>query len=246
MNLSWLLPEAKGIPVLMYHRVWPGAEDDLAISPERLRQQWEYLKQVGYHSLSLPVYLDIVTGKGAAPAKSVLITFDDGYRNNLLYAYPLLKEIGLQATFFIIGNMLDEIAAIETDAITQKMSVEELRSLDTGTVQLAMHGYAHKDLGKINAAEMSAEINSAVKAFEESRLSYHKVWAFAYGARPAAMSELKKLMRSADIKAAFRIGNKVSRVPTTDIYELKRIDIKGTDTMEEFKIKLRKGRLKPF
>jgi hypothetical protein len=48
------------------------------------------------------------------------------------------------------------------------------------------------------------------------------------------------------IEAAFRIGNKPQRSPATDLYELKRIDIRGGDSLEEFKIKLRKGKLKPF
>jgi hypothetical protein len=58
--------------------------------------------------------------------------------------------------------------------------------------------------------------------------------------------QLKRIMAEMGIKAAFRIGNKVSEVPAPDMYELKRIDIKGTDTVADFKIKIKKGKLKPF
>ena len=53
-------------------------------------------------------------------------------------------------------------------------------------------------------------------------------------------------MKENNIDAAFRIGNQVCRIPAPDIYEIRRIDIKGTDTMDDFRIKLRKGKLKPF
>ena len=109
-----------------------------------------------------------------------------------------------------------------------------------------MHGYDHKDFSKISSAEMHTEFDNAMNAFDNSKLTYHKVWAYAYGARPGDMAGMKKLMREAGINAAFRIGNKVSKVPADDMYEIKRIDIKGTDTIETFKVKLRKGRLKPF
>lgn len=245
MNWSWLIPAGKGIPVLMYHRVWPNVNDALTISPEKLRQQWDYLKNEGYSTLSLTDYLEIVSGKKALAGKAVLITFDDGYRNNLQYVYPLLKEFGWKATFFIIGSLLERRDDAKAEA-EQKMTLSELLQLDPAIVQLAMHGYEHEDFSKIGAAAMHTVFNNAVKAFDNSKLPYHKVWAYAYGARPDDMTGMKKLMQDAGIIAAFRIGNKVSKVPADNMFEIKRIDIKGTDTQDEFSIKLRKGKLKPF
>ena len=127
MNWSWLIPAGKGIPVLMYHRVWPNVNDALTISPEKLWEQWEYLKREGYNTLSLAEYLDIISGKKAITGKAVLLTFDDGYRNNLQYVYPLLKELGWKATFFIIGKTLDGRDDAQAEA-EQKMTLTELRS----------------------------------------------------------------------------------------------------------------------
>ena len=62
----------------------------------------------------------------------------------------------------------------------------------------------------------------------------------------STQSRLKEWMKENNIDAAFRIGNQVCQIPAPDIYEIRRIDIKGTDTMDDFRIKLRKGKLKPF
>ncbi len=247
MNLSWLLPSGKGIPVLMYHKVWPGISDSLTINPEDLRTQWEYLRTEGYQPLSLPDYLDIVTGKKLVSGKPLLLTFDDGYLNNLTYVYPLLLEFGWSATFFIITGMLDGTMSNDSGGPAQMMSAEDLRQLDPAVVQLAMHGYLHENMSKITNAEILDALHQSIRAFTNSGLQWHKVLAYPYGARPVGdFSSVKKAISVMGISAAFRIGNKVSEVPATDLYELKRIDIKGTDSLADFRVKLKKGKLKPF
>ena len=99
-------------------------------------------------------------------------------------------------------------------------------------------------MSQISSAQSQSALQSAMEVFDDSGLTWHKVLAYPYGARPAA--EMKVIMSGMGIKAAFRIGNKVSEVPAPDMFEIKRIDIKGTDTQADFRIKLRKGKLKPF
>src|SRR5690606_22968071 len=92
MNFHWLLPAQNGIPILMYHRIWPGLRDRITQTPEQLEEQWNFLKEQGYNTLSLDEYLNIAKGLKKNKGKHILITFDDGYYNNLTYAYPLLKK----------------------------------------------------------------------------------------------------------------------------------------------------------
>lgn len=233
----------------MYHRVWPGMADSLTITPEKLEEQWNWLKAQGYSTLSLQQYLDIATGRQTTyPGKSLLITFDDGYLNNLTYAYPLLQKLGWQATFFIIGGTLDG-SYPKSEGVDEKMSIDDLKTLDPATVQLAMHGYQHKDIRSLDAFELVQEFANMCDVFEDCGIPYVRTFAYPYGSRPKNkkhFDEIRFLMNELAIESAFRIGNQVSKVPAPDIHEIKRIDICGTDTLEEFKIKLRKGKLKPF
>ncbi len=249
MDLSWLLPEGKGVPVLMYHKVWPGICDNLTVTPEMLREHWEYLKKAGFHTLSLQDYLAIASGAKSKPDKAILITFDDGYVNNLTYAYPLLQELGWQATFFIIGATLNNTYPDMGPGPDLKMTQEDLRKLDPAVVQLAMHGYHHLNMGVVSINDAVQELQEATAAFKRAGIPYNMVWAYAYGGRPGSSHQLallKQRMKEMGITAAFRIGNRVSRVPALDLYELTRVDIKGTDTLKELGIKLRKGKMKPF
>ncbi|MBS1689939.1 MAG: polysaccharide deacetylase family protein [Bacteroidetes bacterium] len=245
--LHWLLPSIKGIPVLMYHRVWPGTNDGLTISPEKLKQQWQYLKNEGCSTLSLSQFVDIVKNKLPYPKKSILLTFDDGYRNNLQYVYPLLKELNWSAAFFIIADTLTQTK--DEPEINRKMNLQELKSLDPSIVQLALHGLHHEHFSRLTNEQIQEVLEQSIQAFEMSSLPFHKVLAYPYGDRPKnkkQFDELKSWMKTNGIEAAFRIGNKVVKIPAPDVYEIKRIDIKGTDTMDQFRIKLKKGKLKPF
>lgn len=233
----------------MYHKVSPGIEDNLTIDPYKLAAQWQWLQQEGYSTLSLPQYIDIASGKRQTyPEKAILITFDDGYLNNQLYAYPLLQKLGWQATFFIIADVVEGTREPEHTIQDVKMTTDQLRMLDPATVQLALHGYRHEHFGHLPVDEIVQVLSTSIAIFDKSGLPYHKALAYPYGARPKGemLMQLKKEMAAMGITAAFRIGNQVSKVPSPDIYEIKRIDICGTDTLEQFKIKLRKGKLKPF
>lgn len=249
MRLHWLLPDIKGIPVLMYHRVWPGQQDGLTLTPEQLREQWAWLKQQGYRALSMQEFLQAASGKMPCPDKAVLLTFDDGYQNNLTYVYPLLKELDWCATIFVIAHTLNSTAPVEAEAINQKLSVDELKSMSPKHVQLGLHGYAHENFSRHTAPELARIMQQSLQAFREAGIPFEPVLAYPYGARPkeaAVMNAMKKDFAAQGIAAAFRIGNKPQRIPAGDLYELKRIDIRGEDSLEDFRIKLRKGKLKPF
>jgi peptidoglycan/xylan/chitin deacetylase (PgdA/CDA1 family) len=248
MNLSFLLPVQSGVPVLMYHCVWPGRSDSLTIDPEVLATQWHYLQQEGYRTLSMQAFLECQQ-RGQFPPKSLLITFDDGYRNNLTYVYPLLQQLGWQATFFIIGETLQQDPPKTGNPVLDKMSLAELKTLDPAVVQLGIHGYAHKHFGEHALRTIREEIGLAVAAFEASGLDFCKVFAYPYGARPKNKQTLRAMyacLEDYGITAAFRIGNSVCRFPVKAPYEIRRIDIRGTDSLREFAQKLKKGKLHPF
>ena len=231
----------------MYHRVWPDTNDGLTISPRKLKEQWLYLKNEGYNTLSLSQFSDIIKNKLPYSEKSILLTFDDGYYNNLQYVYPLLKELNWTATFFIIADTLSKTE--DEPAINRKMNLQELKSLDPAIVQFGLHGFHHEHFSQLTNEQVQKVLEQSIHAFEMNSLPFHKVLAYPYGDRPKdkkQFDELKNWMKANGIEAAFRIGNKVAKIPVKDVYEIKRIDIKGTDTMDQFQIKLRKGKLKPF
>jgi peptidoglycan/xylan/chitin deacetylase (PgdA/CDA1 family) len=247
MQLHWLLPDVKGIPVLMYHRIWPNQRDGLTITPEDLRAQWTYLRDEGFECLTMERFLKVARGVERIPKKAFLLTFDDGYKNNLTYVHPLLREFGWEATIFIIAGTLTGAYPLG-EGIDEKLSVDELKQMAGNHFCLGLHGYCHENFKEKPLKEIREAMQQSIAAFERAGIPYAKVLAYPYGARPKGddADRLRKRLSAMEIKAAFRIGNKPQKLPAANMHELHRIDIRGEDTLDAFKIKLRKGKLKPF
>ena len=90
----------KSVPVLCYHKVsYSGG-----ITPDKFREHLKYLKDNGYEAISARRLTDFMRGDTEIPAKSVVLTFDDCFICNWVYAIPLLEEFGFRGVFFCITN----------------------------------------------------------------------------------------------------------------------------------------------
>lgn len=97
---------AQGIPVLMYHHVSP-SPGLVTVSPETFHTQMAWLARHNYRSIGTNDLAAFLAGK-PLPEKSVMITFDDGYLDNYLYAHPVLQAFGLKAVLFVITGWLGQ------------------------------------------------------------------------------------------------------------------------------------------
>ncbi len=90
--------------ILLYHRVTAVPRDPqlLCVHPQRFRAQMELLRNA-FIPLPLPEMVRLAK-RGLLPRRSVAVTFDDGYHDNLHEALPALTEFGIPATFFVAGN----------------------------------------------------------------------------------------------------------------------------------------------
>lgn len=100
---------ARCVPVLMYHHVTP-AGGDINVTPDHFRDQLSWLKRHGYRALTCDEFARHLSGD-PAPARSVLITFDDGYLDNYVHAWPLLREFGFHAVIFLVTSWVGEGSA---------------------------------------------------------------------------------------------------------------------------------------
>lgn len=147
-----MLPPAPppGIPVLCYHDLQPVAKNDMTNTPANFEAHLKWLKARGYTTLSLDELVAIMKRKKAAPPKSVVITFDDGYEGVYRYAYPLLKKYGDRATLFLVtGVMGDERPPMP------HLTWPQIEEMDrSGTIVAEVHAYRmHIKLGELLAHE---------------------------------------------------------------------------------------------
>ncbi|MBC7396010.1 MAG: polysaccharide deacetylase family protein [Bdellovibrionales bacterium] len=255
MNLFWahLLPERRGIPVLMYHKVEECSSDSLTVSVAAFKSQLAWLKDKGYSTISAQTFVEFLNGRkkrAELPRQPVLITFDDGYDSTLIHAAPAMNALGFQAILFATSSYIETGKSDRT----HYMSVEELKIWQEQGHEIALHSHAHPNYRQIANTEIMEDLRENQAWFKAKGIQILPVLAYPYGARPqerARNADLKASLKKSGLVAAFRIGN---RIPTwasfeknsLDAYEVPRIDIRGDDTLASFAIKLKKGRLRPF
>ena len=98
--------EGVRLPVLMYHSILKdGArQGKYVVSPAVLEADLDALQSRGYETVTVADLIAYVREGAPLPEKPVMITFDDGYYNNYVYAYPLLRERAMRAVVSVIGS----------------------------------------------------------------------------------------------------------------------------------------------
>ena len=247
--MDFLLKEQDGVKVLLYHHVYPGTTDAMTVTPEMLEIHFQYLKENGYTTIPVSALIKAINKAEVLPEKTVVITFDGGYKNEIEFVEPLLKKYGFTACIFLIAQKTKLGISSEENGKYSYLGIESVINADPDLFEFGLHGYDHQSFEKLSVEEMRHDLIKSQEFFASINLNIIPVFAYPYGARPAnsrKLDSMKNIFRELGIFAAFRIGNRAINFPVSDSYELTRIDIKGSDDLKKFKIKLRKGKLKPF
>lgn len=124
------------LSVLMYHHVLD-ENGAISISKNDFAAQMKMLANAGYHSASPDELLAYKKGLTNLPKKSVLITFDDGWRDNYFYAYPILKKYGLRATIFLVTGWIEKASEQKANFIpAQHEKAKQIAPQNPGAVFL--------------------------------------------------------------------------------------------------------------
>lgn len=141
----------------MYHYISAPPEDadeyreDLSVTPENFRAQMQYLAENGFTPIDLYTLSLAVAAKQSLPARPVVITFDDGYVDHYQHAFPILREFGFTATFFIITEYVD---AGNPQHLTWPM-IEEMAAAG---MRIESHSKTHPDLRDATKEELVWQI----------------------------------------------------------------------------------------
>jgi peptidoglycan/xylan/chitin deacetylase (PgdA/CDA1 family) len=144
------------VPILMYHRVGrlPAVGDrypGLTVQPGVFDAQMEWLAHHGFHAISEQQLFDALEWSMPLPSRPVLITFDDGYKDVLWHAEPILHRLQMPATAFVIT---DRISGRDPSFLTWN----DLRDLERDGFTIGSHTVHHLDLTTLSPAEAWLEL----------------------------------------------------------------------------------------
>ena len=194
--------------ILMYHRVTEPitgvVEPAWNVTPEQLRSQLSGLLVRGFRPWPLGKLLAYRKKHGAVPPKSFVVTFDDGYANNLLKALPVLAELQVPATIFLATHYLDSTRPFPFDdwlaTGTPQVPPESWRPLTTpeceqllasGWIELGAHTHRHElYLGR--ADEFREDLGQCLEVLERKFGITQPTFALPYGAGDNAMLEVAR------------------------------------------------------
>lgn len=231
-----------GIPILMYHGFAEpgGSASRFVVAIDRFAQQMAWLKRHNYNVLTLEEYVQYRRHHSLPPARSVVVTIDDGYAEIRSLAYPVLRRNDLPATVFLVSERIGGVNDwTDQDELKERriLAWDEIEEMAGKGIQFGAHTRTHAVLTQVSSEEAKEEIAGS-KADLESRLQ-SPVTTFAYPHGEYDTS-VQHLVEQANFQGACGIeaGLNTSSTPLT---ALRRIEIEGGFSLFSFLFLLRFG-----
>lgn len=197
-----------------------------------------YLRENNWQVIDLATLLRALREPNCLPQRSVLLTFDDGYRSTLEVALPLLLQFGYPAVVFVptdhVGMGSHSFDANSHEPDEPLCNWDELRELERCGVSVQSHGATHRALSELTLAEQEAEMVRSKAALEAELRKLVEMFSYPYGDNGANPQEVGNALERAGYKAACLYDGFLASLPITDPNSLSRLFIgRGSDLQAE-------------
>ncbi|MBI2263309.1 polysaccharide deacetylase family protein [Candidatus Berkelbacteria bacterium] len=207
-------------PILMYHyiRDYQNLDDkigvNLSVSPANLEKQLQELQKENYQTINFIA----LKNPESLPAKPIILTFDDGYRDAYATAFPLLKKYGFKATFYVVSGFVGR-----NDYLTK----EEILKMAGAGMNIGSHTISHPDLTKLTPEKARKEILESKARTKEWGI---EALDFAY---PAGKynEEVTKMVKEAGYQSAVTTQPGTAK-DTNDFFQLPRVRMENETNLK--------------
>lgn len=234
---SVLRTPGAGARILMYHSVGGKPSDHalaIRVPAVNFEAQTREISSRGYKTVSVSDLIKL--GENQASGKYIAITFDDGYKDNFLSAAPILKDLKMTATFFVtVSYVQNEVKKRWSGGEGREfMSWDDVKNLTDMGFEVGSHMVHHTDIAALNETDIRYEFEHSRDAISNRTGRPVRVFSYPYG-------KVSEKMVIAAKKAGY-IGGcssfKGINGPYTDHFILRRTEIDGYDTINDFRRKL--------
>ncbi len=216
------------VPILMYHYISAPPPDadvyrrDLSVAPDRFESHLQYLRQAGYEVVTLDDLLYALTQGRPLPPRPVILTFDDGYEDNYLNAFPLLQKYGMTGHFFIITDFVNAGRA-------GYMTWQQIEDMAAAGQRFGSHSRDHPDLRGKPLDYLIWQALGSMEAIQE-HLGSHPRWvSYPSGGYDQRTIDI---FRSAHYWGGLSTHQGATHTLDT-IFELRRVRVRGAYTAQD-------------
>lgn len=217
--------------ILMYHSISQQTRDPYRVStsPERFETQMRYLKRRSLRGVSMR---ELRRAIEAGSAKGLVgLTFDDGYKDFLREAVPILERFGFTATVFVVGGLMGEENTWDAEPRLSLMDADEVREASERGMEVGAHGMSHVELSGLKPELLEEEVNGSRQILGELLDETVDGFCYPYGNIDSAAIQA---VRRARYTYACAVHEQIEQ----DSYDMFRIPVAERDHLLRFAPKL--------
>jgi len=215
------------IPVIAYHKIDQPTSDiklrGAFTSPKNFAKQMLYLKKQNFVFYTASELIDFYRENGGFPARGITVTFDDGWKDNYTNAFPILRDLQIKATVFLvpscIGRTTVKVVA-DGESEREHLALTDIRAMSDFGIEFGSHTLNHKLLHQISLSEIEFEISESKKKIENLLQKPCRVFAYPAG---FFTETAQAAVKDAGYIAAF--STVYGANDTVNLYALNRIEI---------------------
>jgi len=214
------------IPVLTFHRIADETSPE-CVRVDRFRRQLEYLGRNRFTPITARRFVACRFDGEKAPERAILLTFDDGYEDNLRNAAPVLGELGFPATLFVISDWIGRTNDWDPSpgrTSTRMMSLDQLKAWAGLGLEIGSHTSSHRSLGTLDDGEQRREMSESKEKLESLLGIEVATIAYPFGDFSGSTGEIA---RQAGYRAGFATY-KDTRPWRADRYALHRVTVRDS------------------
>jgi peptidoglycan/xylan/chitin deacetylase (PgdA/CDA1 family) len=221
--------ETARVPILLYHHIQDlpsDASDSLrrwTLTPDQFVEHMEWVAQQGFDVITMAQMNEHLKHGTPLPAHPIILTFDDGWKDNYTAVLPILRKYRFPATFFITTESVGHSAFV---------TWEELKVMSEAGMDIQAHSVTHPHLTKLKDAAVRREIEDSKKAIESPLGTAVVVFAYPFG---SYSEKIISMVKDAGYESATIVsGSNLGYLYREDrSYTLSRIAIEGDMTLED-------------
>jgi peptidoglycan/xylan/chitin deacetylase (PgdA/CDA1 family) len=221
---TWVVqgPDKVLVPILLYHHIGVSPiGSDYYVPPDRFEAELKLLHDWGYTAITTTMLVQAITKGASLPPRPVIITFDDGNEDNYTNAFPSMKKYGFTGVLYIVYYYMDQ---------PNYLSTSQIKEMAAAGWEVGSHTLTHQALIS-PFVDVRAEVVESRKYLQQALGVPILTFAYPFGESNSAVTDY---VHFAGYIAGMGATGFAADQGTSNLFELQRSQIKGSDDVKSF------------